>query len=309
MQAFFRLGYADARLAAAALSAGTGERVSAGWRWTWRSGTLTGTRRRGRRCGTPSGTGAGEPVALSPARRRRRTSGSLAERADGAAQVEGLVRLSRVSGVDRLYVHAADTKAPVELRALPAGAGPGRLLAGAGRGPVSPGGLLPPPPAVRGVEGDGGGAGAGVDAGADVAAGAAGGAAAGGRAGGGGGGGARCRTRPPPPGFERFLSAAVAGGGQSAREVSEDQEWRREEVERLVRSARLDAEWPDRRRRPGSGADERTRWTGRQARKSPVTRYGAPRHGEGTAPRRSDRPAPALPPAPAGTVAEDGSLA
>jgi len=36
------------------------------------------------------------------------------------------------------------------------------------------------------------------------------------------------------PGFERFLSASVAGSGQSAREVEQAQAWRREEVERVA---------------------------------------------------------------------------
>ena len=116
VQAFFRLGYADARLAAAALAAGTGERVSRvavdvakrdsdGNPEAW--ATVRHTIR----------DGHGEPVALSPA--AAQAFGDLAKTADGAAQVAGLRRLARVSGVDRLYVPRGGHEGSGGTQALP----------------------------------------------------------------------------------------------------------------------------------------------------------------------------------------------
>ena len=234
VQAFFRLGYADAKLVAASLSAGTGERVSRvaadvgkrdadGLPDAWASATHTVR------------DGRGEPVALSPA--AAQAFWHLARRADGAAQVAGLKRLAGVSGVGRLYVQAADTKRPAELARYLKGLAPEdyRLV---GTGPIRLVVAFPRPrlsvlareteaergqrwvkaltelPVRRAVlrlaTGQTGTvqvaevADPGALPGFDV------------------------------PGFERFLSAAVAGSGQSAREVEQAQARRREEVERVA---------------------------------------------------------------------------
>ena len=229
VQAFFRLGYADARLVAASLAAGTGERVSRvaadvgkrdadGLPEAWASATHTVR------------DGWGEPVALSPA--AAQAFWHLARKSDGAAQVDGLKRLAGVSGIGRLYVHAADTKAPVELarylRGLApedyrlVGTGPVRLVVAfprprlsvlareteAERGQRWVKALtdLPVRRAVFRLAADRTGT---VEV-AEVA------------------------DPGAPPGFERFLSAAVAASGQSAKEVEQAQAWRREEVERVA---------------------------------------------------------------------------
>ncbi len=234
VQAFFRLGYADAKLVAASLSAGTGERVSRiaadvgkrdadGEPDAWASATHTVR------------DGRGEPVTLSPA--AIQAFWHLARKADGAAQVEGLKRLSKVSGICRLYVHAADTKAPVELTRYVKGLAPDeyRLL---GTGPIRLVVAFPRPrlsvlsretetersqrwvksltglPVRRAVLRLASGL-AGTVQVTDVA-----------------------DPGATPgfniSGFERFLSAAIAGSGQSAKEVEQAQAWRREEAERVA---------------------------------------------------------------------------
>ena len=229
MQAFFRLGYADARLVAASLSAGTGERVSRvaadvakrdseGLPETWAE--VTHTVRGGR----------GEPVTLSPA--AAQAFWHLANKADGKQQVEGLKRLARVSGIDRLYVHAADTKGPVELLRYLRGlapddywlseTGPIRLVVSFPRPRLSVLSretetergqswlkTLTELPVRRAVLRLASGQ-AGTMQVMEVA------------------------DPIAPTGFERFLSAAVAGSGQSAREVEQAQVWRREEMERIA---------------------------------------------------------------------------
>ena len=229
MQAFFRLGYADARLVAASLSAGTGERVSRvaadvakrdteGLPETWAETAHTVR------------DGRGEPVTLSPP--AAQAFWHLANKADGKQQVEGLKRLARVSGIDRLYVHAADTKGPLELsrylRGLAPddywllGTGPIRLIISFPRPRLSvlsretetergQGWLktLTELPVRRAVLRLASGK-AGTVQVMEV-------------------------TDPiAPAGFERFLSAAVAGSGQSAREVEQAQACRREEVENVA---------------------------------------------------------------------------
>ncbi len=297
VQAFFRLGYSDAKLVAASLSAGTGERVSRvaadvgkrdadGEPEAWASATHTVR------------DGRGEPVALSPA--AAQAFWHLARKADGAAQVEGLKRLSKVSGIHRLYVHAADTKSPVELTRYVKGLAPDdyQLI---GNGPIRLVVAFPRPrlsvlareteaergqrwvkaltelPVRRAVLRLASGR-AGTVQVAEVA------------------------DSGSVPGFERFLSAAIAGSGQSAKEVEQAQSWRREEAERVAGGA---AEPPTRQVNSPS--------TGRPARRaSPALR--AP---EGPGAANGRLAAPAVAGTDAGAVvtahgpmiAEDGSLA
>ncbi len=229
VRAFFRLGYADAKLVAAALSAGTGEKVTRiaadvakrdadGCPETWAETAHT------------IRDGRGEPVCLSPA--AAQAFWHLAKKANGAAQVAGLKQLSRVSGIDRLYVHAADTKKPVELsryvKMLAAedyylsGTGPVRLVVNfprprlsvlsreteteRGQGWIKTLTELPVQRAVLRLSSGQTGEVQVMNV-ADPAA---------------------------PAGFEQFLSAAVVGNGQSSREVEQAQVWRREEVERVA---------------------------------------------------------------------------
>lgn len=102
------------------------------------------------------------------------------------------------------------------------------------------------------------------------------------------------------PGFERFLSEAVARCGQSSREIEEAATWRRDEVERIAHGTERPA--------LGNGAAERS------GRKPPARTR--PRSGEavGLAASRSEIAVPlpgesSPPPIAAGTIAEDGSLA
>ncbi len=229
VRAFFRLGYADAKLVAASLSAGTGEKVSRiaadvarrdaeGYPEAWAETAHT------------IRDGRGEPVCLSPA--AAQAFWHLARKADGGAQVAGLKRLARVSGIDRLYVHAADTKLPVELsryvKGLAAedyylsGTGPMRLVVNFPRPRLSvlsreteaersQGWIktLTELPVQRAVVRLSSGQTGTVQV-MNVA------------------------DPTAPAGFERFLSAAVAGSGQSVREVEQAQVWRREEVEQVA---------------------------------------------------------------------------
>ena len=310
VQAFFRLGYADAKLVAASLSAGTGERVSKvaadvgkrdaeGLPEAWASATHTVR------------DGRGEPVALSPA--ASHAFWHLTRKADGAAQVAGLQRLSRVSGIFRLYVHAADTKSPVEVTRYVKGLAPDdyQLL---GTGPIRLVVAFPRPrlsvlsretetergqrwvkaltglPVQRAVLRLATGM-AGTVQVADVA---DPGAAPGFNA----------------VGFERFLSAAVAGSGQSAKEVEQAQVWRHKEAERVA----------------GREAEPPTRQVNRPSTERPVTerpaRRGSPvlRATEGSgafgaangglaAPTIVGTDPGAVVTAPRPMIAEDGSLA
>ena len=218
VRAFFRLGYADAKLVAATLAAGTGERVS-------RIAADVAKRDAG---GLPEGwaeaahtvrDGQGEPVKLSSA--AGQAFWHLAHKAGGPAQIEGLKRLARVSGIDRLYVHAADTKKPVELSRYLRGLCPEdyRLL---GSGPVRLVVRFPPPPPVRAVAGNGSGARAALDQDARRTAGAPGGRAdgfgRGGNGAGSGGGGPRSAAglRAVPVGSYSSQRAVCAGSGAGA---------------------------------------------------------------------------------------------
>ena len=326
VQAFFRLGYADARLVAASLSAGTGERVA-------RVAADIGKRDADGRpeawaCTTHTvRDGRGEPIALSPA--ASQAFWHLARGADGAAQVAGLKRLAGVSGAGRLYVHAADTKAPVELarylRELApedyrlVGTGPVRLVVAFPRPRLSV--LSRETEAERGQRW--------VKALTELAVRRAVLRLATGRT-----GTVQVAEVADPgalpgfdvPGFERFLSASVAGSGQSAREVEQAQAWRREEVERVAGGSGPDPQTPGRRSvdapfagsaAPACPAPSRAVSRGRAA---PAPRQpgrsGAPELGA-PVPGREGPPAPLA----AGTtgrgtevatgpiVAEDGSLA
>ena len=307
VQAFFRLGYADARLAASALAAGTGERVSRiavdvakrdsdGNPEAW--ATVRHAVRDGR----------GEPVALSPAAAAawRDLARSKAWEEDGAAQVEGLLKLSRVSGEGRLYVHSADAKAPAELRRYLKGLRPEDYWL-EGTGPVYLVVSFPRPRLSvisRETEAERERAwtreltslpvrhaalrlAGGLAAVAEVA---------------------HVPDPGQPAGFERFVSASVAAGGQSAREVSEGQEWRRAGVERLAAGSLGPV---------GAGSDGSPDPDGDDNAASEGTDDGAVRPpGRKAAARRvavsgtkARQVRKALPSAPAGTVAEDGSLA
>lgn len=230
VRAFFRLGYGDARFVAASLAAGTGERVSRiaadvvkrsseglpeGWAET------THTVR----------DGHGEAVAFSTA--ASQAFWHLAHKADGCSQVDGLKRLARVSGIDRLYVHAADTKQPVELcrylRGLTAedyrlsGTGPIRLVVRFPKIRLSVLAretesereqrwirTLTELPVRRAVLRLASGQASVVQV-TEVA------------------------DPKPLPGFDRFLSAAIASCGQSAREVEEAHAWRQDVVGQVSR--------------------------------------------------------------------------
>ena len=229
VRAFFRLGFEDARLVAASLAAGTGERVSKiavdigkrdaeGVPDAWAESVHT------------IRDGRGEPICLSPA--AVQAFWHLARKAEGSAQVAGLKRLACVSGIDRLYVHAADTKKPVELSRYVRGLLPGDYDL-SGSGPVRLTIYFPRPrlsvlsreteaererkwirvlgelPVRHAV--------------LRLASGEA----------------RTVQVLPvmdpvPAAGFERFLSAAVAASGQSAREVEQAQAWRRETAEQVA---------------------------------------------------------------------------
>ena len=146
-QAFFRLGYADARLVAVSLAAGTGERVSRiaadvakrdadGLPEAWAS--VSHTVRDGR----------GEPVALSPA--AAQAFWHLTKKGNGATQVEG-TEAACFSVRDRASVRACSghEEADGAFR-LPAGTVPGGVSPDGDR-PGASGRGLPPPPAVRAV--------------------------------------------------------------------------------------------------------------------------------------------------------------
>jgi hypothetical protein len=327
VQAFFRLGYADAKLVAASLSAGTGERVSRiaadvgkrdadGEPEAWASASHTVR------------DGRGEPVTLSPA--AVQAFWHLARKADGAAQIEGLKRLSKVSGICRLYVHAADTKAPVELTRYVKGLTPDcyQLI---GTGPIRLVVAFPRPrlsvlsretetersqrwvkaltglPVRRAVLRLATGL-AGTVQVTDIA-----------------------DPGATPgfnlAGFERFLSAAIAGSGQSAKEVEQAQAWRREEAERVA-----GGQDPEPRGLPNAGdppagpagrsvASNKGQSSRQSQRRCPssdrMTRERQP-NGFNTSGRegKSPDPPPAMgsaavntPPAQAPPTAEDGSLA
>ena len=101
-----------------------------------------------------------------------------------------------------------------------------------------------------------------------------------------------------PPGFERFLSAAVAGGGQSSREISEAQEWRRNQVERVVDGEHTNQDCDE--EKPPTKFEDTSQHT---RRKATPARNGM--SSVGTAEGLQRR----IPHTPVGTIAEDGSLA
>ena len=292
VRAYFRLGYADARLVAASLAAGTGERVS----------RIAADVAKRDKYGLPEGwgetahtvrDGRGEPIKFSAA--AEQAFWHLAHKAGGPSQIDGLKRLARVSGIDRLYVHTADTKEPAELsrylRGLApddyrlSGSGPVRLVVRFPRPRLSvlsketetererywikTLGELPVRHAVvrlaSGKTGtvavlpvsDPGGA-AGFDKSA----------------------------------FERFLSAAVAGSGQSAREVEQAQAWRRAEIERIA----------EERDRIAGGQEAEEKGFGERHADTP-SRTAPLRQGR----RASPKPTPSKPTSPKATVPKGAS--
>lgn len=165
--------------------------------------------------------------------------------------MEGLKRLSKVSGIFRLYVHAADTKAPVELTRYVKGLTPDDYQL-VGNGPIRLVVAFPRPRLsvlARETEAERGQRWVKALTGLPVrravlrlASGLA---------------GTVQVTDVADPGatpgfnisdFERFLSAAIAGSGQSAKEVEQAQVWRREEAERVV-----GAQGPEPRGLPNAG--------------------------------------------------------
>lgn len=327
VQAFFRLGYSDARLVAASLAAGTGERVS-------RVAADVGKRDADGRPEAWASTshtvrdGRGEPLALSPA--AAQAFWHLARGADGAAQVAGLKRLAGVSGVGRLYVHAADTKAPVGLARYLRGLAPEdyRLV---GTGPVRLVVAFPRPRLsvlARETETERGQQ--WVKALTELPVRRAVLRLATGRT-----GTVQVAEVTDPgalpgfdvPGFERFLSASVAGSGQSAREVEQAQAWRREEVERVAGGSGPDSHSSDRRTvdassaaspalarpvPPGAGSRGRAASASRLPGRSGPPELGDPEPDSSapvTARTASHERKAATGPAVGPTVAEDGSLA
>ena len=132
------------------------------------------------------------------------------------------------------------------------------------------------------------------------------------------------------PGFERFLSAAVAGSGQSAQEVEQAQAWRREEVERVAGARDLEPRGlPDAADPPARPADRNTSNRNPRTGKGNVSERGrAPSTDRKSRERQTNAfntsgsegksPAPPravgaaaldAPPAKAPPIAEDGSLA
>ena len=125
-----------------------------------------------------------------------------------------------------------------------------------------------------------------------------------------------------PPGFERFLSAAIAASGQSAREVEQAQAFRRETVERVASGRRPETDetgaLPDQATKDREAPNRPVRPTGRSM-PAPSPRQvaspvgGRKRASSGEEPRLAEisrtkicqRTTPSL---TAGTVAEDGSL-
>lgn len=305
LQAFFRLGYADARLVAASLAARTGERVSSiaadvakrdagGVPEAWAD--VRHTLRDGR----------GDPLTLSPAAAQAFADLARAREwgADGAAQVKGLQRLARVSGIERVYVHAPDTRGPAEMGRYLRGLKPGdyRLE---GRAPVRLVVTFPRPrlsvvareteaergqrwlrtlselPVRRAVlrlaPGDGAATGQiGVVQVVDVP------------------------DPVPSPGFERFLPAAVAHGGQSAREIEGALAWRQGEVERVANGMG----------RPAGKTLPAAESSGRRITERPCVESRSSRDkavGAAEAQEDEQRPPPAS--TALGMIAEDGSLA
>ena len=122
------------------------------------------------------------------------------------------------------------------------------------------------------------------------------------------------------PGFEKFVSAAVAGSGQSAKEIEETQAWRREEVE-AVATGKGEEQGADLQIRLASGTLALAEPASSRTRPCPALRlypqqrsagYAAGTGAESGIGRRKIGGA-ILPPAvsvvSAGTVGEDGSLA
>lgn len=229
IQAFFRLGHADARAVASALSAGSGERVSSiaadvakrdaeGLPETWAESVHTVR------------DGHGDPIRLSaPAWTAFR---DVAGRGHGIDQIAALKRLAVVSGVARLYVQAADTKQPMELERYVARIAPGQFRL-KGPAPVRLVVSFPRPRLTvlsRESEGERQQAWARRLMELPTRQAAV-------RLAGGAPGVVQVVEVPDPigaAGLEKFLSAAVAGSGQSARELEEALDWRRDCVERIA---------------------------------------------------------------------------
>ena len=318
IQAFFRLGHADARAVASALTAGTGERVSSiaadvakrdaeGLPETWVESVHTVR------------DGHGDPIRLSaPAWTAFR---DVAGRGDGIDQIAALKRLAVVSGVERLYVQASDTKQPMELERYVAritpvqfrlkGPAPVRLIVSFPRPRLS----------VLSRESEGERQQAWAKRLMELPAQQAAVRLAGGTP----GVVQIVEVRDPvgAAGLERVLSAAVAGSGQSARELKETLDWRRDQVERVAMGQDLadgagaqdepSAELPDVIELCPTGTI--TKHTSPMPRE---TGGGMPRHmavrkqggnlKEIVPPAVRVEPKPMGKIVPAGTLAEDGSL-
>jgi hypothetical protein len=308
IQSFFRLGHADARAVASALTAGTGERVSSiaadvakrdveGLPETWAESAHTVR------------DGHGDPIKLSaPA---WTAFLDVVGRGDGTDQIVALKRLAVVSGVERLYVQAADTKQPMELERYVARIAPDEFRL-KGPAPVRLVVSFPRPRlSVLSRESEGERQQAWAKRLMELPN-----RQAAVRLAGGTPGVVQVVEVSDPirvTGQEKFLSAAVAGSGQSPRELEETLDWRRDCVERIATGKGFADEGGDQGDQSpepfGPGASG---LTGAEARLPP-----APPHGSNN---RGRRAAVAPPAARAssdlvkdlisvGVVGEDGSIA
>lgn len=112
VKAFFRLGYDDARIVAASLSAGSGERISR---------IAVDVTKRDRE-GKPAEFSSWAHPVLDACGNFLKLSEpawiaflGLKKQGDGDRQLEGLRRVAQASGMERLYVRAPDSRCPVEL--------------------------------------------------------------------------------------------------------------------------------------------------------------------------------------------------
>lgn len=302
VQAFFRLGHADARLVASALSAGTGERVS----------RIAADVAKRNSEGQPEAwaevvhtvrDGYGDALKLSaPAWTAFR---EVAKAGDGKAQVSALKRLACVSGVARLYVHAPDTRQPQELGKYVlglareeyrlCGPAPIRLIVSFPRPRLSlvsrqseserqqgwTRTLMELPTRQAVLRLSGGGPGQMTEPGV-------------------------IRVVEVPDagaqgGFEKFISAAIAGSGQSAKEIEETQGWRRDQVERVAGGKVERTETVEKQKAIMEPAS-----SGRRAATAKANHAKRPAGATASTPARASVPAKTV---PVGTVGEDGSLA
>lgn len=116
VQSFFRIGHADARLAAASLAAGTESRATRVTVDVAREDRKTGEVERSE-WRQPICDAFGQPLRCDPLWWSCEPPSAL----QGPAALRSLARYTAVTGVARLYVHAADTGEPVELGAYVAG--------------------------------------------------------------------------------------------------------------------------------------------------------------------------------------------